>query len=74
MNLLESNEIWLLRDVCVFEINGLEVFMYIKVANLVINQMVMLKQYIDSISSNEYESLLKKRKETYTYSSTACLL
>ena len=36
--------------------------------------MVMVKQYIDSISPNEYESLLKKRKETYTYSSTACLL
>ena len=26
MKLLESNEIRLLRDVCVFEINGLEVF------------------------------------------------
>ena len=28
MNLLESNEIRQLRDVCVFEINGLEVFMW----------------------------------------------
>ena len=27
MNLLDSNEIRQLRDVCVFEINGLEVFM-----------------------------------------------
>ena len=27
MKLLDSNEIWQLRDVCVFEINGMEVFM-----------------------------------------------
>lgn len=25
--LLDSNEIWQFRDVCVFEINGMEVFM-----------------------------------------------
>ena len=29
MKLLNSNEIWKLRDVCVFEINGLKVFIYV---------------------------------------------
>ena len=27
MKLLDSNEIWQLRDTCVFEVNGMEVFM-----------------------------------------------
>ena len=27
MKLLDSNEIWQLRDVCIFEVNGLPVFM-----------------------------------------------
>lgn len=27
MKLLNSNEIWQLRDVCIFEVNGIEVYM-----------------------------------------------
>ncbi|WP_287073238.1 hypothetical protein [Prevotella sp. LMAG:51] len=27
MKLLDSNEIWQLRDVCIFEVNGIEVYM-----------------------------------------------
>lgn len=27
MRLLDSNQIWQLRDVCIFEVNGVEVYM-----------------------------------------------